>query len=846
MLLNYLLFVLISMNKITIPIETPSYKIKEGRITAEDFGVLLIPGKPILPAKTVLVAIPPGSEIISVKVKEKGLEVIDTVSISIYKTVNSDSSYVDRSEDLSLLYPARAGMEIGRLVFRNYNLVKIMITPFAYHLSKQILYKREGIEIEIEFRIHPDVSGRIQTRDTTMDYIIRDYVINFDDTKKWHEIEKRKKKFDYLLVIPEQYRYTADRFISWKQSIGYRMKIVNPDELDLIKEKYMDWGVKYMLFVGTELAPAHYFEDIEIGQIAPSIDAFENIITFEMGTELWKKSMLLISDNNAKRLSEKIIENISIDWRLKKVYSWQEARKELQSAQYGIVNLTNRISHISYPISDISPSIVFSLYPFEETPPISSISPVRDQGEARLVVVPTFKWRDVLCGGAYSFNYFFLLYLIQREMSIGDALLRARLDYEKYFPMSPVPDFRIYGDPSLRLSGILSFDVKVSTNMNNYFAPNNTLMPSCIIKNQGTQTVEDLKVYCNIDSSNISIYSHCLLRKSLIPGKEELIEFPEWNIGQGEYRINFRVFNPKDENSENDTTSIIITPATGDYLLFDPLGEEIFLDSLLKQAGYKGIYSTELSILYPYLRNFSSIFATSFNCDEEVDSILHCQCLYFQGRSIPEVASFAGIEVVEELSFPENVIGVSNTLTEDLQFGYEGVLPFKIIENGATIAFQGIGAYYLKPACHPSGRDDYKIFTMVPSFKDIKESVPGVDKIALIDTIMHFLGIASRIPELDTSKQENNIESLSALPNPFRNKTVISFELKKEQEVGIAIYDLAGKTVSILLNQTLIPGFYEIVWDGKDSDGKPCVNGIYFMRVKNGHEYKTAKLILLR
>ncbi len=831
------LFILIASNKITIPIETPISKIEQTRITAEDFGVLLIPGKPILPAKTVLVAIPPGSEIISVKVKEKKLERVDTVLIPVYETTNTDSFYIERSNEMSLLYPEDAGREIGRLVFRNYNLVKIMITPFAYHLSKQILYERKGIEIEIKVKSQKS-KVKSQIIDTTMDNIIKDYVINFDDTRKWYEIEKREEKFDYLLVIPEEYKAKAKRFISWKQSIGHRMKIVNPDELDLIKEKHIDWGVKYMLFVGTEIAPAYYFEDIEIGQISPSINAFENIITFEMGTELWKKSMLLISDNNTKYLSEKIIENIGIDWRLKKVYSWQEARKELQSAQYGIVNLTNRISHIPYPISDISPSIVFSLYPFEETPPIPSISPIRDQGEARLVVFPTSKWTDVLCGGAYSFNYFFLLYLIQREMSIGDALLRARLDYEKYFPMSPVPDFRIYGDPSLRLSGILSFDVKVSTNMNNYFAPNNTLMPSCIIKNQGTQTVEDLKVYCNIDSSNVSIYSHCLLRKSLIPGKEELIEFPEWNIGQGEYRINFRVFNPKDENSENDTTSIIITPATGDYLLFDPLGEEMFLDSLLKQAGYKGIYSTELSILYPYLRNFSSIFATSFNCDEEVDSILHCQCLYFQGKSIPEVASFAGIEVVEELSFPENVIGVSNTLTEDLQFGYEGVLPFKIIENGATIAFQEIGAYYLK--------DDYKIFTMVSSFKDIKESVHGADKIALIDTIMHFLGIASRIPELDTSKQENNIESLFALPNPFRNKTVISFELKKEQEVGIAIYDLAGKTVSILLNQTLIPGFYEIVWDGKDSDGKLCVNGIYFMRVKNGHKYKTAKLILLK
>jgi hypothetical protein len=83
-------------------------------------------------------------------------------------------------------------------------------------------------------------------------------------------------------------------------------------------------------------------------------------------------------------------------------------------------------------------------------------------------------------------------------------------------------------------------------------------------------------------------------------------------------------------------------------------------------------------------------------------------------------------------------------------------------------------------------------------------------------------------------------------PNPFNPATTISFTLPERARVELFIFDLEGKLVRTLVDNTMSGGFKEIVWNGTDSRGDPVSSGVYFCRLKVGKDVSTKKMILLK
>ena len=78
-------------------------------------------------------------------------------------------------------------------------------------------------------------------------------------------------------------------------------------------------------------------------------------------------------------------------------------------------------------------------------------------------------------------------------------------------------------------------------------------------------------------------------------------------------------------------------------------------------------------------------------------------------------------------------------------------------------------------------------------------------------------------------------------------KTAIRFGLPQASVVTIKIFDLAGHEVATLLNRAELPaGRHQRVWDGRDSQGRTVVSGIYFYQLRAGSFAKTMKLMLMR
>ncbi len=78
-------------------------------------------------------------------------------------------------------------------------------------------------------------------------------------------------------------------------------------------------------------------------------------------------------------------------------------------------------------------------------------------------------------------------------------------------------------------------------------------------------------------------------------------------------------------------------------------------------------------------------------------------------------------------------------------------------------------------------------------------------------------------------------------PNPFNPKTGIRFEVLGVSNVKIAVYDLLGREVAVLVNEKKAPGNYEVSFDGSGLS-----SGVYFYRLTAGQFVETRKMILMK
>jgi hypothetical protein len=89
--------------------------------------------------------------------------------------------------------------------------------------------------------------------------------------------------------------------------------------------------------------------------------------------------------------------------------------------------------------------------------------------------------------------------------------------------------------------------------------------------------------------------------------------------------------------------------------------------------------------------------------------------------------------------------------------------------------------------------------------------------------------------------------SVTAHPNPFNPTTTIAFELPRAMEVSLDIFDLQGRLVRSLLDESpFATGGHKQVWDGRDGEGRATASGVYFYRFTAGDQKRVGKLTLLK
>ncbi len=78
-------------------------------------------------------------------------------------------------------------------------------------------------------------------------------------------------------------------------------------------------------------------------------------------------------------------------------------------------------------------------------------------------------------------------------------------------------------------------------------------------------------------------------------------------------------------------------------------------------------------------------------------------------------------------------------------------------------------------------------------------------------------------------------------PNPFNPVTNIQYDIPKASNVSLKVYDMGGREVSSLVNESKQPGTYNISFDASNLS-----SGVYFYKITAGDFTKTMKMILVK
>ena len=83
-------------------------------------------------------------------------------------------------------------------------------------------------------------------------------------------------------------------------------------------------------------------------------------------------------------------------------------------------------------------------------------------------------------------------------------------------------------------------------------------------------------------------------------------------------------------------------------------------------------------------------------------------------------------------------------------------------------------------------------------------------------------------------------------PNPFAGPTTIGFSLRQHGHVTVAVYDVAGRRVAVLMDAECTVGRHTVRWSGQAEDGSPIGPGCYFAILSTATASRIVTMVLQR
>jgi hypothetical protein len=273
--------------RVSVPIGT--YDIRPAQpgqeVYVENFGRLLVPGKPNLPSKIFAVAIPPGAEVAGVTFDMgEGIVLPGTYDIApsrLPRVIGEENPQL-YARDLEMYeanfnsvytsdepYPASVGEIVRTAGFRKYNLVDVRITPFSYRpLSGELTYHPE-VTVHVSYTFPKGFSAEDVMIDNLArkERIAEEIILNFDQARSWYpDVTGAKESFDFVIITLDALTFSVIPLVDWETSKGRSVNVVTTSWVNsnyagydlaermrnFLRDKYPsgEWGIEDVLLVG--------------------------------------------------------------------------------------------------------------------------------------------------------------------------------------------------------------------------------------------------------------------------------------------------------------------------------------------------------------------------------------------------------------------------------------------------------------------------------------------------------------------------------------------------------------------------------------------------------------------
>jgi len=169
---------------------------------------------------------------------------------------------------------------------------------------------------------------------------------------------------------------------------------------------------------------------------------------------------------------------------------------------------------------------------------------------------------------------------------------------------------------------------------------------------------------------------------------------------------------------------------------------------------------------------------------------------------------------------------------------FEGFHVYRRVDNDATeqlttepVVFLGEEARFEDTSLPENALEVH--YSITSMFKG-EESLPGREV---------TVEMAVQEEEIPTPAQTR---LLAIYPNPFNPETRISFAIAQPCRVQIKIYDVGGRLVRSLTDQSFEAGRFEETWNGRDDRGRSMPSNLYYARMTAGSVVQMKKMTLLK
>jgi hypothetical protein len=120
----------------------------------------------------------------------------------------------------------------------------------------------------------------------------------------------------------------------------------------------------------------------------------------------------------------------------------------------------------------------------------------------------------------------------------------------------------------------------------------------------------------------------------------------------------------------------------------------------------------------------------------------------------------------------------------------------------------------------------------------------------IVPVILHVTGAGYVMPVDSAVGTDLGLPTVHALhasaPNPFRGRSTIRFDLPRQSAVDLRVFDVSGRLVRVLVNESLPRGPHAARWDGFDQSGSRAAPGVYFYRMVADEFSSVRKLVVVR